>query len=81
MIEQMTIKEAADELGVSEQFVRIGLQRGRLPWGYAVKIDKHFSYFINKKKFYEVETCQNTRGLYASQMEDASPRYTESAPC
>ena len=56
MIETMTVAEAAAEMGKPEQWVRVGLQQGAFPWGYAVKIDKHYSYFINAKKFKEVET-------------------------
>lgn len=51
----MTVKEAAASLGVSEQFIRVGLQRGVLPWGYAVKITKHYVYYINEMKFKEIE--------------------------
>ena len=56
MIETMTVAEAAAEMGKPEQWIRVGLQRGIFPWGYAVKIDKHYSYFINAKKFKEVES-------------------------
>lgn len=57
MIAQMSVQEAAQELGKTEQFVRIGLQQGRFPWGYAVKMGREHSYFINRKKFREVERC------------------------
>lgn len=42
----MTVKEAAIELGCSEQFVRIGLQRKTLPIGTAVKM-KRWVYHIS----------------------------------
>lgn len=32
---KVTVKQAAEQLGKSEQFVRVGLQRGILPIGYA----------------------------------------------
>lgn len=54
----MTVKEAAAALGVSEQFIRIGLQRGVFPWGYAVKITKHYVYYINQNRFEEIEGVQ-----------------------
>lgn len=54
----MTVKEAAAALGVSEQFIRIGLQRGVFPWGYAVKITKHYVYYINECKFKSTEGVQ-----------------------
>lgn len=50
----LTVAETAQMMGVSEQFVRIGLQKGILPFGYAVQIsDKRYTYFISEQKFYE----------------------------
>lgn len=46
----MTVKEAAKLLGKSEQFVRIGLQRGILPFGYAVKMSTKWTYEENVVK-------------------------------
>ena len=45
-MERITVKEAAELLGVSEQFVRIGMQRGQLPIGTAVKL-KRWAYHIS----------------------------------
>ena len=42
----MKVAEAAKRLGVSQQFVRVGLQRGVLPIGCAVKF-KRWVYYIN----------------------------------
>jgi len=51
--------EAAKLLGVSPQFIRIGLQRGKFPWGYAVQQSKtRYTYFINRTKLCEVEGVQ-----------------------
>ena len=50
---RLTIKETADLMGASEQFVRIGLQRGQLPFGYAVKNKTKWFYFISKQLFTE----------------------------
>lgn len=50
----MTIEEASMLMGVSKQFVRVGLQKGILPFGYAVQISSNrFTYFISRQKFYE----------------------------
>lgn len=49
----MRVKEAAQLLGKSEQFVRIGLQRGILPFGYAVKMSSKWTYHISEHKIYE----------------------------
>lgn len=54
MDNNITIKEASELMGVSQQFVRVGLQTGVLPFGYAVKISKgRYTYFISKPKFAE----------------------------
>lgn len=47
-IRKVTIKEVAEIIGASEQFVRIGLQRNRLPFGTAVH-NKRWSYNISPK--------------------------------
>lgn len=49
----MKVKEAAKLLGKSEQFVRIGLQRGILPFGYAVKMLTKWTYYMSESKLYE----------------------------
>lgn len=49
----ITIKAAAELLDKSQQFVRIGLQRGILPFGYAVKLSTKWTYHISPLKFYE----------------------------
>ncbi|MBW8383994.1 MAG: hypothetical protein K0M69_15925 [Youngiibacter sp.] len=46
----MTVRQAALKLGKSEQFVRIGLQRGLLPFGAAVKTSTKWSYYISDKR-------------------------------
>ena len=49
---KITIKDASNILGKSPQFVRIGLQRGILPIGTAVKM-KRWVYHISEKKLIE----------------------------
>lgn len=49
----MTVKEVARQLRISEQTVRIGLQQGIYPWGYAVKTSTKYTYVINRKQFNE----------------------------
>lgn len=49
----LSVKEAAKLLGKSEQFVRIGLQRGILPFGYAVKMSTKWTYHISDHKIHE----------------------------
>ena len=56
MENKMTIDEASELMGVSKQFVRVGLQKGIFPWGYAVQVSsKRYTYFISRQKFYETE--------------------------
>ena len=43
------ISEVARLMGKSEQFVRIGLQRGLLPIGTAIKTGTKYSYYISPK--------------------------------
>lgn len=50
----MTVQEASRLMGKSQDFIRIGLQRNLLPFGYAVKTGKErYSYFISREKFIE----------------------------
>lgn len=52
----MKITEAARIMGKDPQFIRIGLQRGLLPFGWAIKTDprnKKYSYYISEKLFNE----------------------------
>ena len=46
-MERVKVSEAAKLMGVSEQFIRVGLQRGILPIGHAVKL-KQWVYYISK---------------------------------
>ncbi len=50
-MKKITVAEAATAMCVSQQFVRIGLQRGILPFGCAVKMSNRFTYYINPEKF------------------------------
>ena len=45
---RVSVKEAAKELGVSEQFIRVGLQQKVLPIGTAVKMSTVYTYHISK---------------------------------
>ncbi len=43
----LSVKDAAEILNKSEQFVRIGLQREILPIGTAVKLSSRYTYHIS----------------------------------
>lgn len=47
----MKVEEVAKRMGVSPQFVRIGLQRNALPFGVAVKLSSKWTYYINESHF------------------------------
>lgn len=49
----MKVAECAKLLNKSPQFVRVGLQRGILPFGYAIKMSSKWTYHISEKKVYE----------------------------
>ena len=51
---RLSVKQAASLLGCAEQFVRLGLQQGTLPIGWAVKTSSQYTYVIPKSKFEEV---------------------------
>ena len=53
MAMNISVKEAAETMGKSQQFVRVGLQMGILPFGTAVKLSSVWTYHISPKKFYE----------------------------
>ena len=46
---KIKVTEAAAVLRVSDQFVRIGLQRGILPIGTAIKMSSNWTYQISPK--------------------------------
>jgi len=49
----MKVAECAKLLDKSPQFVRMGLQLGILPFGYAIKMSSKWSYHISEAKVYE----------------------------
>lgn len=49
MTGRVKVSEAAALMGVSAQFVRVGLQRGLLPIGTAVKLSSKWTYYISGK--------------------------------
>lgn len=49
----MKVAECARLLNKSPQFVRMGLQLGILPFGYAIKMSSVWTYHISDTKVYE----------------------------
>lgn len=61
-MKKITIKEASMLMHKSPQFVRVGLQTGKLPFGSAVKVSKRWNYIIYPDLFYKfvgVKEVQN----------------------
>lgn len=54
-VEKLLPKDAARLLGISVKSVGLGLQQGVFPWGYGIKTDKSWVYFINARRFAEIE--------------------------
>lgn len=52
-LRNISIQKCAKLLGKSEQFVRVGLQTGSIPFGFAVKNKTTYSYHISPKKLSE----------------------------
>lgn len=52
-MKNVSVSECAKMLGKSEQFVRVALQTGVAPFGFAVKNKTVFSYHISPKKLAE----------------------------
>lgn len=53
-IKTLSVREAAKIMGISEQALRILLQRKTMPWGMAWKgRGRSYQYYINRKKFLE----------------------------
>lgn len=53
MRQNISIKDAAEMLGKSQQFVRVALQQDKLPIGVAVKMSSVWTYHISPKKLQE----------------------------
>lgn len=53
MVGNIKVEKAAQIMGKSQQFVRIGLQRGLLPFGTAIKMSSMWTYHISPKLFYD----------------------------
>ncbi len=63
-IQRLSVTQAAKLLGMNHETVRKGLRQGVFPWGYAIHTSEgRWSYFINAKKFVEVERLANYTGL------------------
>ena len=55
-IPTLTVHEVAKLMHKHTNTIALGLQQGVFPWGYAIHTSEHrWSYFINAKRFAEIE--------------------------
>ncbi len=47
--EKLTINDVANIIDKSPQYIRVGLQQQRLPFGTAVQMSSEWSYHVSKK--------------------------------
>lgn len=60
---RLTVAKAAELMDVSVQFIRVGLQQGKLPFGTAVSISGgKYTYYISPELFTKY-TGINLKGL------------------
>lgn len=52
-LRNLSVKQAAELLDKSPQFVRVSLQQGVAPYGFAVKTSSKWTYHISAKKLQE----------------------------
>lgn len=50
---KLSVNRAAELMNVGSQFLRLGLQEGKFPFGWAVKTSSKWTYYISKSKFTE----------------------------
>ena len=73
-IKKISVKEAARCMGKSDQFVRIGLQRGLLPFGNAVPgTGACWNYYINPTKFRDYVGADQFNSFFGLTAERGTP--------
>lgn len=53
MKKRISVEDAAKLLEVPTQFLRIALQQGKFPFGFAIKTSSHYTYYINAPQLEE----------------------------
>lgn len=75
MIGKITVVEAAKILHVSDQFVRVGLQKSVLPIGTAVKMSSKWTYQISPARLAEYSGVDVAAELKKIRVENRRKRY------
>jgi transcriptional regulator with XRE-family HTH domain len=56
VIKRLLPEDAAKLMGMEKRTIRLGLQQGVFPWGYAIQTSENrWTYFINARRFSEIE--------------------------
>ena len=69
---KMSVKEVAERMGASEQFIRIGLQQGKFPW-CSVSPASEYDIEVAKMKgmpIIEIEIKKGGKGRYKDEAEN-----------
>lgn len=62
MLHKLSVKEASDQLGISQDAIRRGMRQKELPIGFAVKNETEYSYYIYQEM---IDRC-----IYGGDSED-----------
>lgn len=54
----MSVAMTAELMGVSQDFIRMGLKNNVFPFGYAVKMSEKWTYYISPVKFQQYTGIQ-----------------------
>ena len=57
---RISVKKAAEMLGVTPQFIRIGIQTGSLPIGTAVKMSSVYTYYITAEAVERIKNAPSS---------------------
>lgn len=58
MKNRMSVAMTAELMGVSQDFIRMGLKNNVFPFGYAVKMSEKWTYYISPVKFQQYTGIQ-----------------------
>lgn len=58
--DKITVSKASEIMGKSQQFIRVGIRQGLLPFGTAVKMSSIWTYYISPKLFWKYVGDQDT---------------------
>lgn len=69
---KITVEQASEIMGVTPQFIRMGLRHERLPFGVGIKMDKRWSYYINTERFLAYVQARDMRANAQRQNDESA---------